>query len=98
MKHYEVPGVSVAVINHGKVLFAGTQDEGLNLIKDKIWAKKVEKTELENCKQQYKVLSNKLVAGKPLIHVYADTKPNDTFEIAENTLEDVFFAKINDII
>jgi ABC-2 type transport system ATP-binding protein len=89
---------NMAVINHGKVLFAGTPDDGLNLVKDKIWAKKVEKNELENYKQQYKVLSNKLVAGKPLIHVYADAKPNDTFEVAENTLEDVFFAKINEII
>ncbi len=59
---------------------------------------KIDKTELENYKRDFKVLSNKLVSGRPLIHVYSDSQPNSSFELAENTLEDVFFAKINSII
>lgn len=89
---------NMAVINNGQVLFAGTPDDGLGLIKNKVWAKQVDKIELDNYKKEFKVLSNKLVAGRPLIHVYADAKPNDSFVLAENTLEDVFFAKINEVI
>jgi hypothetical protein len=63
-----------------------------------VWEKQVDKTELERYKKDYTMLSNKLVAGRPLIHVYAETRPDETFEIAENTLEDVFFAKINNVI
>lgn len=89
---------NMAIINHGKLLFAGTPDEGLDLLRDKIWERQVEKKELEQFKKDYKVLSNKLVAGRPLIHVYADSQPDASFNAAENTLEDVFFAKINEVI
>lgn len=89
---------NMAVINNGQVLFAGTPDAGLDLIKNKVWARQVDKTELENYKKDFKVLSNKLVSGRPLIHVYSDSQPNSSFKLAENTLEDVFFAKINEII
>ncbi len=89
---------NMAIINQGELLFAGTPDDGLNLIKGKVWEKQVSKEQLEEYKQTFKVLSNKLVAGKPLIHVYANTQPDDSFVEAENTLEDLFFAKINQII
>lgn len=88
----------MAVINKGKVLFAGTPDDGLDLLRNKIWERQVDKAELEQFKQDFKVLSSKLVAGRPLIHVYADSQPDASFKAAENTLEDVFFAKINEVI
>lgn len=88
----------MAVINKGKVLFAGTPDEGLDLLRNRIWERQVDKAELEQFKKDFKVLSSKLVAGRPLIHVYADSQPDASFKAAENTLEDVFFAKINEVI
>lgn len=89
---------NMAVINNGQLLFAGTPDAGLDLIKNKVWEKQVDKSELERYKKEYTVLSNKLVAGRPLIHVYAEERPDISFEVAENTLEDVFFAKINQVL
>jgi ABC-2 type transport system ATP-binding protein len=89
---------NMAIINNGRVLFAGTPDEGLNLIRNKVWEKQVQKAELDRYKNDYKVLSNKLVGGSPLIHVYSDSAPNESFRSAENTLEDVFFAKINEVL
>ena len=44
---------------------------------------------------EYKVISNKLVGGKPQIHVYSELPLNSGFTKAEETLEDVFFAKLN---
>jgi ABC-2 type transport system ATP-binding protein len=89
---------NMAIINNGRVLFAGTPDEGLYLIKDKVWEKQVDKTELETYKKNYRVLSNKLVGGRPLVHIYSDGPPDDSFQAADNTLEDVFFAKINEVL
>jgi ABC-type multidrug transport system ATPase subunit len=89
---------NMAIINNGRVLFAGTPDNGLDLIRDKVWARQVDKADLESYKQRYKVLSNKLVGGRPLIHIYSDEAPDASFRAAENTLEDVFFAKINEIL
>ena len=89
---------NMAVINNGKLLFAGTPDAGLELLKNKVWERQVDKADLDDYRKRYKVLSNKLVAGRPLIHVYANAQPDASFTAAENTLEDVFFAKINEVV
>lgn len=88
----------MAVMNNGKVLFAGDTDQALEQIKGKVWEKKVNKAELEDYQKTYKVISNKLVGGQPLIHVFAENGPENGFSKAEETLEDVFFAKLNELV
>lgn len=87
----------MAIMDQGKVLFSGDTDEAIAEIKGKVWEKKVSKTELPNYQQDYKVISNKLVGGQPLIHVFSETKPDKDFSKAEENLEDVFFAKLNEL-
>jgi len=88
----------MAVMNHGKVLFSGDTDEALLEVKNKVWERKVLKTELADYQNNYKVISNKLVGGNPLIHVFSETEPGDGFIKAEENLEDVFFAKLNELV
>ena len=45
-----------------------------------------------------KVISTKLVGGKPLVHVFSEENPGSGFISAEENLEDVFFAKLNELI
>ena len=88
----------MAIMDNGKVLFSGNTDDALHLVKGKVWEKKVEKSELPTYQSGYKIVSNKLVGGKPLIHVFSETVLNNGFVRAEETLEDVFFAKLNELI
>ncbi|MCI4444291.1 MAG: hypothetical protein JHC39_12380, partial [Lentimicrobium sp.] len=88
----------MAIMDKGKVLFSGNTDDALLQIKGKVWEKKVSKLELPEYQNQYKVISNKLVGGLPLIHVYSDIHLNDGFCPAEENLEDVFFAKLNELV
>jgi len=88
----------MAIMNNGKVLFSGNTDDALLAVKGKVWEKKVEKTDLPTYQAEYKIVSNKLVGGKPLIHVFSETDLNNGFLRAEETLEDVFFAKLNQLI
>jgi ABC-2 type transport system ATP-binding protein len=88
----------MAIMDNGKVLFSGNTDDALQLVKGKVWEKKVEKSELPTYQSGYKIVSNKLVGGKPLIHVFSETGLNNGFIRAEETLEDVFFAKLNELI
>jgi len=88
----------MAIMNNGKVLFSGNPDDALLQIKGKVWEKRVEKAELAAYQEEYKIVSNKLVSGKPLIHVFSESGLNHGFELAEETLEDVFFAKLNELI
>jgi ABC-type multidrug transport system ATPase subunit len=87
----------MAVVDKGRVLFAGNTDDALLEVKGKVWEKKVAKQELSKYQEEYKVISNKLVGGQPLIHVFSDS-PIDGFNKAEENLEDVFFAKLNELI
>ncbi len=88
----------MAVMDNGKVLFSGNTDEALSEIKGKVWEKKVSKLELPNYQKDYKVISNKLVGGQPLIHVFSETQLDNGFTKAEENLEDVFFAKLNELV
>ena len=87
----------MAVVDKGQVLFAGNTDDALLEVKGKVWEKKVIKAELPKYQEEYKVISNKLVGGNPLIHVFSETNL-DGFTKAEENLEDVFFAKLNQLV
>lgn len=88
----------MAVMDKGKVLFSGNTDEALSEIKGKVWEKKVSKTELPEYQKEYKIISNKLVGGQPLIHVFSEQPLNSGFSKAEENLEDVFFAKLHELV
>jgi ABC-type multidrug transport system ATPase subunit len=87
----------MAVVDRGSVLFAGNTDDALLEVKGKVWEKKVAKQELAKYQEEYKVISNKLVGGQPLIHVFSNS-PIEGFNKAEENLEDVFFAKLNELV
>jgi ABC-type multidrug transport system ATPase subunit len=87
----------MAIMNNGKVLYSGNPDDALAAIKGKVWEKKVDKAELPKYQSEYKIVSDKLVGGKPLIHAFSESELVNGFLRAEETLEDVFFAKLNNL-
>jgi ABC-type multidrug transport system ATPase subunit len=86
---------NMAIINGGQVLYAGSPDEALKQLSGKIWEKAISKAEIDEYQQKYQVISSKLVAGKPIIHILSDETPGAGFQSTPAGLEDVFFAKIN---
>jgi ABC-2 type transport system ATP-binding protein len=87
----------MAIMDKGSVIYSGSTDDALQTIKGRVFERRVEKTELEQLSSVHSVISSKLVAGKPLIHVFAENAPSG-FTPAEETLEDVFFAKLNNLV
>jgi ABC-type multidrug transport system ATPase subunit len=85
---------NMAIIHEGRVLFAGAPDDAVATLSGRIWQKYVPKTELKGLDTRYRVISTKLIAGRPLIHVYSAEPPGDGFEAVRADLEDVFFARI----
>jgi ABC-type multidrug transport system ATPase subunit len=84
----------MAIFNKGEVLFKGSPDEALSQITGKIWQKRINKAELSDYKQNFEVISEKLIGGNPIIHVLSDTNPDGTFTAIAGDLEDVYFSKI----
>lgn len=86
---------NMAIMNHGQIVYAGTPVAVLEELKGKVWVKTITRDEVEVYKTQHHVISDKMVAGQPQIHILSDTHPGDDFIPVEPNLEDVFFTKIN---
>ena len=86
----------MAIINQGEVLLTGNPLESISSIEGKIWSKTIEKEELQEYQDKFNVISERLIAGKPEIHVYSDSKPDDSFAPKQADLEDVYFSKIKE--
>ena len=87
----------MAIIHKGRVLYEGGPEAAVESLEGKIYSRKIAKAELKDYETQYKVISNKMIAGRPLIHVYSETPLDGEFSVAHPTLEDVFFAKIGEL-
>lgn len=87
----------MAIIHEGKLLFSGTPSDAEAQLAGNIWQKSIEKDRLDEYRRDYRVISTKLVAGRPLIHVYSETAPGDGFVQVDPDLEDVFFSKIHHV-
>ncbi len=85
---------NMAIIHSGKVLFAGSPEEAVRSLEGRIWQKSIPKSEMKEYESRYRLVSSKLIAGRPLIHVYSEEPPGGWFEQIDAGLEDVFFTRI----
>ena len=84
----------MAIMDFGKIVFQGKPQDGINELDGKVFEKHIKKTELDQYKRDFNVISNRLIGGNPVIHVLAE-KVDKTFKKIEPTLEDVFFSKLS---
>lgn len=85
---------NMAVINKGQLLLTGEPLQLVNQMQGLIWRRFINKDELAKYEQEYQVISNRLMTGRTLIHVYSAQQPGRGFEAAPTTLEDVYFTNI----
>ena len=84
----------MAIMDFGKIVFQGKPQDGINELNGRVFEKHIKKTELDQYKKDFNVISNRLIGGNPIIHVLAE-KVDKTFKKIEPTLEDVFFSKLS---
>lgn len=84
----------MAVMNNGKIVYHGTPQNAINELDGKVYKKSISREELKDYVNNYSVISNKMVAGMPLIHVYSESSIENGFELVQPNLEDVFFSRI----
>jgi ABC-2 type transport system ATP-binding protein len=85
---------SMAIIHKGKVLFEGQPNDAVAELKGRVWQRSIAKSEMPAYEQQYRVISNRLIGGRPLLHVLSEQAPEHGFSPSAPDLEDVFFTKI----
>jgi ABC-2 type transport system ATP-binding protein len=85
---------NMAIINKGQVLYQGRPQDAIASLQGRIWQRSIDKAELADFEQRYKVVSTKLVGGRPLLHVYSEIPLAEGFTPSAADLEDVFFTRI----
>jgi ABC-type multidrug transport system ATPase subunit len=85
---------NMAIIHLGKVLFEGSPDAAIAELKGRVWQRSILKADLAAFEQHYKVISSRLVGGRPFLHVLSEQPLNAGFSPSTPDLEDVFFTKI----
>ncbi len=86
---------NMAIMNAGQIVFKGAPQNAIDELKGMVYQKVVAREELEAYASKYSIISNKMVGGQPLIHVFSESNPSEGFELVQPNLEDVFFSKIN---
>ena len=85
---------SMAIMNRGQVLLTGSPADAISALEQRIWKKRIDKNQLEAHRGRFNVLSTRLVAGMPVIHVFSEDRPDEGFELVDPGLEDVYFLKL----
>jgi ABC-2 type transport system ATP-binding protein len=86
---------AMAIINKGEVMVQGKPKSTLELLQGKVFSKIVEKSALESIRNEFRVLTSRLLEGRPLVYVYSEDSPGEGFEPVEAGLEEVYFYHIN---
>jgi ABC-2 type transport system ATP-binding protein len=84
----------MAIISEGEVLLTGHPLTIVEQLQGKVWKRLIGRTELASFRSEFKVISTRLVSGQTLIHVYNETRPDESFEAVEADLEDVYFSTL----
>jgi len=86
---------NMAIIHEGHILFAGATRQAIEQLNGKIWRKSIPKADAKDYAERYRVISSKMISGRPLIHVWSAEDPGDGFQPVEADLEDAFFTRIS---
>ena len=85
---------NLAIMNKGRVLVTGTPQQLIASLRGRVWASSVPRDQVAALREQFAVISTRLVTGLTQVNVIADAQPGPGFEPAEATLEDAYFAAI----
>jgi ABC-2 type transport system ATP-binding protein len=86
---------NMAIIHQGTLLAQGNPQNFIEKLVGKVWQKTIDKKEKQNYEADYQVIATQLIAGKLTITVYADSKPDNSFEAVNPNLELVYFSTLH---
>jgi ABC-type multidrug transport system ATPase subunit len=86
----------MAVLANGRLQLEGKPLELIASTRGRVWKKAIAHSELDEYQQKYEVISTRLFAGRTIIHVLSDARP-EGFEPVEGGLEDVYFSTLSNL-
>ncbi len=86
----------MAILADGQVLSEGVPDDLVRDLDDRVWGKTVTKQQVAEHQASMHVLSAQLHAGRTRLRVFAEERPDATFDAVIPDLEDAYFRALND--
>jgi ABC-type multidrug transport system ATPase subunit len=87
----------MAIIAAGRIVREGRPSDLINELRGCVWAKTVERQDVEAHRDRHNVISTQLYAGRSILHVLSDNDPGDGFASHEPDLEDVYFSTLQSL-
>ena len=88
----------MAIINEGRIRFEGDPLAATASLEGKIWKRTVEKADLPALRETAEVISDRLLVGRVVVHVYAESSPGPEYAPVEPDLEDVYFCTLRGLL
>jgi ABC-2 type transport system ATP-binding protein len=82
----------MAIIHLGRILLEAEPLRAVEELNGRIWRRVVAKEELEAFEREHAVISTRLLAGRTIAHVFAESSPGPGFQAVEPDLKDVYFS------
>src|SRR5512139_1936114 len=67
----------MAIIASGSIVQRGAPLELIAALDGRVWRKTIGKQELDACRREHEVIATRLVGGRTVVHVLADSPPGD---------------------
>ena len=84
----------MAVLANGRIQLEGAPLELVRRLRGRMWMKAIERVDLDRYRETHQVVSTRLLAGRTVVHILADSDPGDGFTALEGDLQDVYFATL----
>ena len=87
----------MAIMNGGRILSHHTPKEAVKALHGQIWTKVIDREELETHEDQFNVISSNFNQDNTLnIRVHDTEQPDETFQLREPDLSDVYFVTLRE--
>jgi ABC-type multidrug transport system ATPase subunit len=84
----------MAIIDRGRVVLTGEPSQVIAELRGRVWRSSVPRETLADVNRRHQVISTRLVAGIPVVHVYSEGAPGNGFVPVEPNLEDAYFHRV----
>jgi ABC-2 type transport system ATP-binding protein len=84
----------MAVLAAGKIQLEGAPQELIAQSRGNVWAKTIDRDQLEEYRGRHEVISTRLFGGRTIIHILSPSDPGDGFTSVAGGLEDVYFSTL----
>ena len=88
----------MAIINEGRIRFEGDPLAATASLQGKIWKRTIEKSELPALRDAVEVISDRLLVGRVVVHVYSQASPGPEYVPVDPDLEDVYFCTLRGLL